>query len=88
MMNQAEYVELGLACANVCTTLDRAMDGRPLGNLSQSVREAVGELITLVKPKTHICTTLTMFWDAALWRISNGRSSNWANGVQPLDCST
>jgi len=60
-MNQAEYVELGLACANVCTTLDRAMDGRRLDNLSQSVREAVGELTTLVKPKRIIVQLIRCF---------------------------
>jgi len=37
MANKEEYVELGLACAEVCGALDRGMSGRELGDLSQPV---------------------------------------------------
>ena len=44
MANKADYVELGLACADVCKALDRGMNGRRLNELNQSVREAIGQL--------------------------------------------
>ena len=44
--NKADYVELGLACADVCKALDRGMNGRKLDDLSQSVREAIEQLTT------------------------------------------
>ena len=50
MANKADYVELGLACADVCKALDRGMKGRKLDDLSQSVREAIEQLTTWVKP--------------------------------------
>ena len=46
MANKSDYVELGLACANACKTLDRGMNGRKLDDLSQSVREAIAQLTT------------------------------------------
>ena len=44
MANKADYVELGLACADVCKALDRGMNGRRLNELNQSVREAIEQL--------------------------------------------
>jgi len=46
MANKTDYVELGLACVNVCRALDRGMDGRRLDEFSRSVGEAVGQLTT------------------------------------------
>ena len=46
MANKTEYVELGLACADVCRTLDRGMNGKKLDVLSQSVFEAITQLTT------------------------------------------
>ena len=46
MINEVEYVELGLVCAGVCRALDRGMNGRGANELSQSVFEAIGELTT------------------------------------------
>ena len=46
MANEADYVELGLACADVCKALDRGMNGRRLDELNQSVFEAIGQLTT------------------------------------------
>ena len=46
LVNQIDYVELGLACADVCRALYRGVDGRQLGDLSQSVREAIVQLKT------------------------------------------
>ena len=44
MLNKDEYVELGLLCARVCGALDRGMGGKKLGDLSQSVCDAINQL--------------------------------------------
>ena len=44
MINQMDYVELGLACAEVCTALDRGLDGKRLNDLNNSVCEAIKQL--------------------------------------------
>ena len=46
MANRTDYVELGLACAEVCKALDRGMNGRRVDELSQSVFQAIGQLTT------------------------------------------
>ena len=46
MVNQADYVELGLACAEICTALDRGLDGKRLNDLNNSVCEAIKQLTT------------------------------------------
>jgi len=46
MINQVEYVELGLACAGVCTALNRGLDGKGLKDLNNSVCEVIKELTT------------------------------------------
>ena len=46
MINQADYVDLGLACADVCKVLDRGMRGRRMDELGQSVFEAIEQLTT------------------------------------------
>ena len=53
MTNRSEYVELGLACAEVCRTLDRGMNGKKVDDLTQSVREAINQLTAWVKPAMH-----------------------------------
>ena len=44
MINQMEYVELGLACADVCRVLDRGVNRRRVDQLSQSVLRAIEQL--------------------------------------------
>ena len=46
MINKADYVELGLACADVCRALDRGVNGGRVDKLSQPVLEAIGQLTT------------------------------------------
>ena len=46
MANKADYVELGIACADVCTALDRGVRGKRADELNQSVFEAIGQLTT------------------------------------------
>ena len=60
MANKADYVELGLACADVCRALDRGMNGKKLNDLSQSVREAISHLTTWVEPTMQFEYILTV----------------------------
>ena len=46
MANERDYVELGLACAGVCTALSRGLRRKQLNELDGSVRDAIGELTT------------------------------------------
>lgn len=46
MVNEEDYVDIGLACAEVCTALQRGIDGKRLDQLSQSVLEAIEKLTT------------------------------------------
>ena len=46
MINQADCVDLGLACANVCTALDRGLNGKQLKDLHDSVFQAISQLTT------------------------------------------
>ena len=50
MINERDYVELGLSCADICTALDRGLNGRRVDELSQSVFEAIQQLTTWVEP--------------------------------------
>ena len=54
MLNKLDYVQLGLACADVCKALDRGVNGRRLDEISSSVREAMEQLTTWVQPP--MCT--------------------------------
>jgi len=45
-MDEVDYVELGLACADVCTALNRALTGRLSKDLNSSVCEAITQLTT------------------------------------------
>jgi len=46
LVNRADCVELGLACADVCTALDQGLEGKRLNDLNSSVREAINRLTT------------------------------------------
>ena len=46
MSNKTDYIELGLACADICGALKRGTDGKRLEDLGQPVREAIGLLTT------------------------------------------
>ena len=53
MSNKMDYVELGLACAEICEALKRGTNGKRLDDLSQPVREAIGLLTTWAKLMIH-----------------------------------
>ena len=44
MVDEMDYVKLGLACADVCTTLSRGLSGRPLGGLNNFVYDTIAQL--------------------------------------------
>lgn len=44
MINKTGYVELGLACADVCKTLDRGLNGRRSDELNGSMSKAIEQL--------------------------------------------
>jgi len=48
MANETDYVDLGLACVNVCKAFDRGIDGKNLDDLSRSVCEAIALLMRIV----------------------------------------
>ena len=49
MVNRQDYVDLGLACAEICTVLGRGMNGKRLDDLSQSVCDAIAQLTKWVE---------------------------------------
>ena len=46
MVNKTDYVDLGLACAEVCEVLYQGISGKRTDQLSQSVLDAIGRLTT------------------------------------------
>ena len=44
MANKRDYVDLSLACADVCSALDRGIKERRVNELSRSVHEAIAQL--------------------------------------------
>lgn len=46
MINEDDYVDLGLNCNTVCTALDRGLKGKRLSELGGSVLEAISQLTT------------------------------------------
>ena len=46
LINEEDYVELGLACADVCDTLNRGLNGKQLDELGNSVVAAIKHLTT------------------------------------------
>jgi hypothetical protein len=89
MMNRADYVDLGLACADVCKALDRGIKGRRVDEFSQSVLDAIEQLTAWVQPAMQIVyNSLTMFSITGLRRRSRERSSSRADEMRPLSFST
>ena len=46
MIDHVDYVELGLACADVCTALDRKLNREKSNDLDDSMSEAINQLTT------------------------------------------
>ena len=88
MANETDYVDLGLACANVCKALERGMNGKKSEDFSEPVREAMNQLTTWVKSAIYcVDGSLTLLLIAELWRRSGGTSPNRADGTRSPDLS-
>jgi len=59
MLNELDYVDLGLFCADICRALDRGMGGKSLDDLSRSVCDAITQLTVWVEPATYFSNTST-----------------------------
>jgi len=46
MVNELDYVELGLSCADICKALERGMNEKKLNDLNQSMCDAINQLTT------------------------------------------
>jgi len=46
MVNELDYVELGLSCADICKALERGMNEKKLSDLNQSMCDAINQLTT------------------------------------------
>lgn len=44
MANEIDYVDIGLACADICVSLKRGINEKRLDELSQPVLEAIDKL--------------------------------------------
>ena len=53
MVNEQDYVELGLYCADICKALERGMGEKKLEDVSKSVCDAINQLMTWVEPAMH-----------------------------------
>ena len=54
MINEVDYVDLGLALAAICRNLGQGMDGRGTDDQpGQLVLDAIEQLTTWVKPPTY-----------------------------------
>ena len=87
-MNEADYVELGLTCVDVCTALDRGLNGKGLNELTNSVCEAINQLTRWVAATMHgLNTSMTTLLIAGLWQRSKERSSSRLNEMRFPDTS-
>jgi hypothetical protein len=51
MINEEDYVELGMACVDVCTTLSWGLNGKPLARLTHDLRSNSKKLrLTYIQP--------------------------------------
>jgi len=88
MINERDYVELGLSCADICTALDRGLNGRRMNELNQSVFEAIQQLTTWVEPAMRMLGgSLTELLTTGLSQKYKGESSKRTSGMWLFDFS-
>ena len=46
MVNERDYVELGMSCVDICEALERGLGDKKLDDLSKSVCDAINQLTT------------------------------------------
>ena len=54
MIDEVDYVKLGLVCADICTALDRGLSGRLSNELDSSACEAINRLTTSANQRGRI----------------------------------
>ena len=85
VINEQDYLELGLDCADICRTLDRVTGGKNQDDLSQSMCKEMDQLILWVKPTADSLNSLsTTRLIIELRRRSKAGPSNRANATQSL----
>jgi len=68
MVNQHNYVKLGLGCADVSRALDRGVNGKKLDDLSQSVYEAIRQFtMWVIIVMCGLDSLLTILLNTGLW---------------------
>ena len=61
MVNEQDYIELGLSCADICGALERGMGEKELNDLNKSVCDAINQLTTYAEPVNPF-RTLLLLW--------------------------
>ena len=75
--NEQDYTDLGLYCANICTALDRGVNGKSLDDLNLPVREAINQLTVWVESEMYDLDDLLMTrFVTELSRVSSRRLPN------------
>lgn len=89
MVDEADYIKLGLTCADVCTALDRGLKGKLLNELADSVYETINQLTTSVNlTEMHFThNLLTMFSIAGSRQRSRGTLSGGVSEKRSPDFS-
>ena len=54
MANEQDFIDLALACADICKALERGMDGKKLEDFSKSVCDAINQLTMWVELALYI----------------------------------
>ena len=89
MVDKANCVQLGLACADVCQALGRGIDGKQADQPSQSSLRTIEQFTTWVGLISHaLDDSLIDLPIAGLWQRSRNGSSSGANGTRFLAVST
>ena len=87
--NKQDYVDLGLICADICTVLDRGLEGRQLNELSKSILGAIEQLTVWVEPLVcGLSSRLTKVSIAEPRLRCRRKSSSRTNGTRSLEYST
>ena len=87
MANNLEYVELGLACADICKALERGVKGKELDDPDMSVREAIAQFTPWVAPVMHGLDSSLTILIAALWPRSRRKLSKVVDRMYSSDFS-
>ena len=53
MINEVDFVDLGLSCADICQSLDQEIKGRGVPHAGSPILEAIEQLTTWVESVTH-----------------------------------